>query len=105
MLRNPASLFLPMKVWVAENGKDEQKRELETFDTTYNFQRAKIKVANFRRFIYTCDLRKVNQIKFFGEINGRFYKTMFKNTINSPFDLGYGKNSIIKGQKENLSYF
>lgn len=99
MLRNPASLFLPMKVWVAENGNEEQKRELETFDTTYNFQRAKIKVANFRRFVYTCDLNKVRRIKFFGEINGRFYETMFKNTINSPFDLVKGKNSIIKDKR------
>lgn len=98
MLRNPASLFLPMKVWVEENN-NKQKHELQTFDTTYNFQRAKIKVANFRRFVYTCDLSKVNQIKFYGEINGQFYKTNFRNTINSPFDLGKGKNSIIKNTR------
>lgn len=99
MLRNPASLFLPMKVWVVENGKEEQKKKLETYDTTYNFQRAKIKVANFRRFTYKCDLKNVKKIKFLGEINGTFYQVLFRNTLNSPFDLDKGKNSIIKDNR------
>ncbi len=95
MLSNPASLFLPMEVWVAENGDYFYKRELEMKDSTHNFYNTKIKVANFKRFVYICDITKVHQIDFFGKIGDTFYKTTFRNTWDSPFDIGMGKTKIL----------
>lgn len=95
MLSNPASLFLPMQVWVTENGDYFYKHEIEMKDSTYNFWHTKIKVANFRRFVYICDITKVHQIDFFGRIGETFYKTTFRNTWESPFDIGKGKTKIL----------
>ena len=95
MLSNPASLFLPMQVCVVENGDYFYKHEIVMKDSTYNFWHTKIKVANFRRFEYICDITKVHQIDFFGKIGETFYKTTFRNTWESPFDIGMGKTKIL----------
>ncbi len=95
MLSNPASLFLPMQVCVVENGDYFYKHEILMKDSTYNFWHTKIKVANFRRFEYICDITKVHQIDFFGKIGETFYKTTFRNTWESPFDIGMGKTKIL----------
>lgn len=95
MLSNPASLFLPMQVYAVENGDYFYKNEIEMKDSTYSFWNTRIKVANFKRFVYICDITKVHQIDFFGKIEDTFYKTTFRNTWESPFDIAKGKTKIL----------
>lgn len=94
--KHPISIYREMKVWVQENDDSATLRQMETTDSTYSYNRAKIKTANFRRFVYECDVNQINKIQFFIEVDGTLYETRFSNTMNAPFDNGVGKKSMIR---------
>lgn len=96
--KHEISIFYPMKVWVQENDDPVTLRQLETTDSTYSYNRAKIKTANFRRFVYECDLHTMNKIQFFVEVQGVLFETRFSNTMNVPFHNGVGKKSMIRNR-------
>lgn len=95
-VRHPLCLYCEIEVWVEENQDPGTRRRLETADSTYSFMAAKEKVSNFRRFVQEWDMEEVRQVRFFCRVQGEFYPVNFTNTMNTPFDNGYGKRSILK---------
>ena len=97
-VKHPVCVFREVEVWVIENGDSKTLRKLETTDSTYSFHRAKEKIADFRRFIYTCNIKEVKKIQFLCKIASHFYPVKFTNSQNSLFDNNKKITSYIKNK-------
>lgn len=101
--KHPICSFAEVEVWVEENDDPATLRRLETTDSTYSYNLAKEKVTDFRRFTECWDLEQIRKVSFWCKVGEHVYPAIFTNTMNSPFDNGYGRTAIIK-DRYDISY-
>jgi len=94
--KSSVSIHMKQRVWVQENDDPATMRELDTTLSTYSYNRAKMITGDFRRFVYECDMDKVNKIQFFVEVSGHKYPAKFSHTVNVPFDNTYECHLLIR---------
>ena len=109
-VKHPVCTFKNVEVWVKENQDDRTLRKIETTDSTYSYNGAKEKVTDFRRFVVEWDIDETQSVEFLCKIDDFFYPAAFTNTMNSPFDNGYGRSFLIKGNyyisyQKNILFF
>jgi hypothetical protein len=94
--KSSVSIHFRQHVWVQENDDPSTLRELETTQSTYSYNRSKMLTADFRRFVYECDMDKVKKLEFFVEVDGHKYPARFSHTMNVPFDNPFENHMIVR---------
>lgn len=73
-IKSPAFIHLSSapKVYAVENG---EKRELETYISSYSYYKSQVRSSRFYAFRYYCDTEKIKDFRFEVNIGGYFYET------------------------------
>ncbi len=77
-MKSPIFLFCgePL-LYVEENGNTEEKREIETEPSSWNYYKTKEEICEFYRFVYRINIHEVESFHFYVCVEGTEYDTYY----------------------------